>query len=78
MSILKLDKERDMAAVGVGRLDWRKSARSTSQANCVEVAFNGRFVMTRDSKRPANAVLVFPGAHWATFLDGVREGRFES
>lgn len=57
--------------------EWRKSSRSSSEANCVEVAFAGEAVATRDSKDPDGGALVFPAAHWTTFLSGVRAGRFE-
>ncbi|MDQ2584509.1 DUF397 domain-containing protein [Saccharothrix yanglingensis] len=50
---------------------WRKSSRSASTANCVEVAqFAGR-VGARDSKNPA-PVLSVPATSWARFLRSAR------
>jgi uncharacterized protein DUF397 len=64
---------RDLA-----NLQWRKSSRSTSYGNCVEVAFNGPAVAARDSKAPGDGVLVFAAAAWASFVDGLCEGRFDA
>jgi hypothetical protein len=34
-------------------------------------------VAARDSKAQADAALVFSAARWASFVGGIREGRFE-
>ena len=57
-------------------LRWRKSSRSTSKPNCVEVAFADQAVAARDSKHREGAVLAFSRADWSSFLDAVREERF--
>jgi hypothetical protein len=36
---------------------WRKSSRSGSQSDCVEVAVTENFQAIRDSKNPAGGVL---------------------
>ncbi|NHD15554.1 MULTISPECIES: DUF397 domain-containing protein [Actinopolyspora] len=48
--------------------NWRKSSRSSSQANCVEVAFTEHGIATRDSKHPHGDSLLFPRARWNDFL----------
>lgn len=47
---------------------WKKSSRSGSQGNCVEVATNlPRIVGVRDSKNP-EPTLVFSREDWRDFL----------
>jgi hypothetical protein len=51
---------------------WRKSSRSGSQSNCVEVAHT--LDLVRDSKNPDGPVLKMgPG-----FLAAVKAGRFDA
>lgn len=54
---------------------WRKSSRSSSQTNCVEVA--GDLGAVRDSKHPG-AVLEFDRNQLDGFLAGVKSGRFDN
>jgi hypothetical protein len=57
---------------------WRKSTRSGSTGNCVEVADNVPGVVAmRDSKDPAAPALTFTPGEWSTFVDGVEEGEFD-
>ena len=57
---------------------WRKSSRSGSGNECLEVANltdGGRAV--RDSKDPAGPTLRFTPAEWTAFTAGVRDGDFD-
>jgi len=57
---------------------WRKSRRSNSSANCVEVgaAPTRRVVGVRDSKQHGHGpVLKFAAPAWKAFLAAVRDGK---
>jgi hypothetical protein len=73
---MTINKERTVASGDLPRLRWRKSSRSSMQGNCVEVAFAGPAVAARDSKDPDGGVLVFNAPTWASFVGGLRAGRF--
>jgi len=58
-----------MNAPDLTRAVWRKSSRSTSESNCVEVAWSPESVTAvRDSKNTAGPVLTVPVSAWAAFL----------
>jgi hypothetical protein len=59
--------------------DWHKSTKSGSQANCVEVGKtpDGHLVGVRDTKDDTRATLVFARANWMTFVQDVKDGRFD-
>lgn len=57
-------------------LSWRKSSRSQSVNQCVEIAHLAAGRAVRDSKDPAGAVLTFTAAEWSAFTDGVKGGEF--
>ncbi|GLW07436.1 transcriptional regulator [Microtetraspora sp. NBRC 13810] len=57
---------------------WRKSTRSGSGNNCVEVAGNlSGIVAVRDSKDPSGPALIFTPGEWRTFVSGVKAGEFD-
>jgi hypothetical protein len=57
---------------------WRKSTRSSSNGDCVEVADNLLGVVAiRDSKNATRGTLRFASAEWKAFLDGVKLGEFD-
>lgn len=67
-----------MAGADQTGIRWRKSTRSRDKY-CVEVAFaDDHAVLTRDSKRPAGAVLEFSTGDWTAFLGALRTDRFTS
>ena len=57
---------------------WRKSARSSAQGNCVELArLSGSEVAIRNSRNPSGPALVFTDAELDAFLGGVKDGDFD-
>jgi len=57
-----------MTVSSESHLAWRKSAHSTQDSDCVEVAPDRNLVRTRDSKRPSGLVLDFTEATWSRFV----------
>jgi predicted secreted Zn-dependent protease len=57
-------------------MTWRKSKASGS-GECVETTCTHEYAWVRDSKNPHGAVLGFTRETWATFISGVRGGRFD-
>ena len=45
---------------------------------CIEVARSGDQIAVRDSKDPSGPVLVFTTHEWRAFVNGVRDGEFDS
>lgn len=69
--------EHAVATVDLSCVSWRESSRSSKRANCVEVAAVGYAVAARDSQCPDGGTLVISGDRWISFLDRVRDGRFD-
>ncbi|GAB3077291.1 DUF397 domain-containing protein [Micromonospora schwarzwaldensis] len=54
---------------------WRKSSRSGSNGQCVEVRNRGGHIDVRDSKAPTVGMLSFDAAAWCAFVDDLRSDR---
>ncbi|MFI5490968.1 DUF397 domain-containing protein [Actinoplanes sp. NPDC051859] len=62
----------------LSRSKWRKSTRSGSTGDCVEVADDlSGVVAVRDSKDPAGPALVFTPEVWSSFVGGAKGGEFD-
>jgi hypothetical protein len=61
---------------GFMQATWRKSSWSSFNGNCVEVAeLGGERIGVRDTKdHGLGAVLLFEGAAWRSFIEGVKNG----
>ncbi|TDC51795.1 DUF397 domain-containing protein [Micromonospora sp. KC207] len=57
---------------------WRKSTRSGSSGNCVEVASPPGRVMVRDSKDRHGPLLSFTSKQWTGFVNGVKAGSIDA
>jgi hypothetical protein len=57
---------------------WRKSARSSAQGKCIELAkLVGAEVAIRNSRHPQGPALIFTDAELDAFLGGVKDGEFD-
>ncbi|MEV4647171.1 DUF397 domain-containing protein [Saccharopolyspora sp. NPDC049357] len=60
----------------MSELAWRKSSRSGSSTNCVEVAQATDMIALRDSKDPEGGHLRVGAHQWGAFLKSLKDGRF--
>ena len=57
--------------------NWRKSTRSGSNGQCVEVRRVDDAIEIRDSKNQSGPSLRFTVSEWAAFADGTKDGEFD-
>ncbi|WP_454197024.1 DUF397 domain-containing protein [Nocardia sp. Marseille-Q1738] len=64
-------------SIDLSRAKWFKSSRSSSQKECVEVAWlDAGHVGVRDSKNPTGPALVIAPGEWDAFTAGVKNNGF--
>ena len=56
---------------------WRKSSRSGTSVNCVEVALSPDTAGVRDSKDRVSGHFTVSAATWGFFLQSLKSGRFD-
>ncbi|MFC5749970.1 DUF397 domain-containing protein [Actinomadura rugatobispora] len=56
---------------------WRKSRRSGTGDNCVEIAGLDGMRAVRDSKDPDGGVLAFDTAVWSSLIGRIKRGEFD-
>ncbi len=67
-----------MPASDLQRAIWRKSRRSNSQGNCVELAvLPAGVIAVRNSRHPGGPALIYTRAEIDAFIKGARDGDFD-
>jgi Domain of unknown function (DUF397) len=62
-----------MGGINLEHVQWRKSSYSSANGACVEVARNLRgLVAVRDSKNPADPVMIIRTAEWRIFIRALK------
>jgi hypothetical protein len=75
---LDMSSYNGMPAGELAGARWRKSARSSAQGNCIELAkLAGAEVAIRNSRHPQGPALIFTEAELDAFLGGVKDGEFD-
>ncbi|MGH7870499.1 MAG: DUF397 domain-containing protein [Candidatus Dormibacteraceae bacterium] len=53
-------------------MHWRKSSRSASGSQCVEIGYIQNVIYARDSKNPTGPTLSYSHAGWTAFLTATK------
>lgn len=67
-----------IVTVDLNGAHWKKSSRSASNGNCVEMAVAGEHIAVRDSKNLDVTPLVFSRESWVSFIAAVSAGEFDA
>ncbi|TKA12579.1 DUF397 domain-containing protein [Actinacidiphila oryziradicis] len=66
-------------ATSIEGVVWRKSRSSNPSGNCVELArLPGGDIAVRNSRHPAGPALIYTTAEITAFVQGARDGDFDS
>ncbi len=72
------DARNGMPAGDLTGATWRKSRRSNSQGNCVELAgLPGGVVAVRNSRHPSGPALIYTRPEIDAFIRGAKDGDFD-
>ncbi len=72
------DRRNGMPATDLQGAIWRKSRRSNSQGDCVELAdLPGGMIAVRNSRHPGGPALIYTRAEIDAFIRGARDGDFD-
>jgi len=74
-----MDAFNGMSGTGLPPMEWRKSARSGPQGNCVEfgVLPGSDDVVVRNSRHPGGPVLLHPQQEIADLVRALKAGDFD-
>jgi hypothetical protein len=59
-------------------LAWLKARSSTANGQCVEIASAVGNIAIRDSKDPDGPILIYTRSEFGAFLEGARNGEFDT
>lgn len=73
-----MSRELTLSEAELRQLTWLKAKSSSANGQCVEVAAAVGKVAIRDSKDPYGPILVYTATEFRAFLEGARNGGFDS